>query len=74
MLSVIWWITEAIPIPATSLVPFALLSLFGIVDCKSVVSYLGSHIILLPMGAFMLSKALEKSGVHERLAVYGALE
>jgi sodium-dependent dicarboxylate transporter 2/3/5 len=70
LLTVIWWVTEAIPIPATSLVPFALLPLFGIVDHKTVSSSLGSHVILLLMGAFMLSKALEKSGAHERLAVY----
>ncbi|MGB1261564.1 MAG: SLC13 family permease [Cognaticolwellia sp.] len=70
LLTVIWWVTEALPIPATSLVPFALLPLFGIVDHKEVASALGSHVILLLMGAFMLSKAIEKSGAHERLAVY----
>jgi sodium-dependent dicarboxylate transporter 2/3/5 len=70
LLTVIWWVTEAIPIPATSLVPFALLPLFGIVDHKTVASALGSHVILLLMAAFMLSKSLEKSGAHERLALY----
>ncbi len=70
MLTVIWWVSEAIPIAAASLVPFALLPVFGIVDHKAVSSALGSHVILLLMGAFMLAKALEKSGVHERLAVY----
>ncbi|MDG1752942.1 MAG: SLC13 family permease [Thalassotalea sp.] len=70
LLTVIWWVTESIPIPATSLVPFALLPLFGIVDHKTVASSLGSHVILLLMGAFMLSKAIEKSGTHQRLAVY----
>ncbi|WP_295801522.1 SLC13 family permease [uncultured Microbulbifer sp.] len=69
-LTVIWWITEALPIPATSLVPFVLLPLFGVTDHKIVASALGSHVILLLMGAFMLSKALEKSGAHERLALY----
>jgi len=69
LLTVIWWITEALPIPATSLVPFALLPLFGIIDHKNAASALGSHVILLLMGAFMLSKALEKSNVHERLAI-----
>ncbi len=70
LLTVIWWVTEAIPIPATSLVPFVLLPLFGIANHKTVASSLGSHVILLLMGAFMLSKAIEKSGTHERLAVY----
>ncbi|SHE93082.1 solute carrier family 13 (sodium-dependent dicarboxylate transporter), member 2/3/5 [Microbulbifer donghaiensis] len=70
LLTVIWWITEALPIPATSLVPFVLLPLFGVADHKLVASSLGSHVILLLMGAFILSKALEKSGAHERLALY----
>ncbi|MFY8275420.1 SLC13 family permease [Pseudoalteromonas sp. SSDWG2] len=69
-LTVIWWVTEALPIPATSLVPFALLPLFGVLDHKEAASSLGSHVILLLMGAFMLSKSLEKSGAHERLAMY----
>ncbi len=69
-LTVIWWVTEALPIPAASLVPFALLPLFGIIDHKTVAASLGSHVILLLMAAFMLSKALEKSGAHRRLAVY----
>jgi len=70
LLTVIWWVSEALPIPATSLVPFALLPLFGVVDHKTVASSLGSHVILLLLGAFMLSKSLEKSGAHQRLAVY----
>ncbi|MFL0796000.1 MAG: SLC13 family permease [Cellvibrionaceae bacterium] len=70
LLTVIWWVTEALPIPATSLVPFVLLPFFGITDHKLISSSLGSHVILLLMGAFMLSKALEKSGAHERLALY----
>ncbi|WP_226645426.1 SLC13 family permease [Microbulbifer variabilis] len=70
LLTVTWWITEALPIPATSLVPFVLLPLFGVADHKTVAASLGSHVILLLMGAFILSKALEKSGAHERLALY----
>ncbi len=69
VLTVIWWVTEPIPIAITSLVPFALLPLFNIIDHKTAASALGSHVILLLMGAFMLSKALEKSNVHERLAL-----
>ncbi len=69
IITVLFWITEPIPIPATSLIPFSLLPLFNVVDHKSIASSLGSHVILLLMGAFMLSKALEKSGVHRRLAL-----
>ncbi|QDP01044.1 SLC13 family permease [Thalassotalea sp. PS06] len=70
LLIVIFWVTEVLPIPVTSLLPFALFPMFGILDHKQASSALGSHVILLLMGAFMLSKALEKSNVHERLAVY----
>ena len=70
MLTVIWWVTEAIPIAAASLVPFALLPVFGIVDHKGIAAAFGSHVILLLMGSFMLAKSLEKSGAHKRLAVY----
>ncbi len=69
VLTAVWWVTEALPIPVTSLVPIILFPLFGILDHKAAASSLGSHVILLLMGAFMLSKAMEKSGVHKRLAV-----
>jgi sodium-dependent dicarboxylate transporter 2/3/5 len=49
LLTVIWWVTEALPIPATSILPFALLPLFGVVDHKTIASALGSHVILLLM-------------------------
>jgi len=69
VLTVIWWVSEALPIPVTSIVPFALLPLFGVLTHQEASSALGSHVILLLMGAFMLSKSLERSGVHKRLAI-----
>lgn len=69
-LTAVWWMTEALPIPATSLVPFAALPLMGVIDDKAAASALGNHVIVLLMGAFFLSKGLEKSGAHERLALY----
>jgi sodium-dependent dicarboxylate transporter 2/3/5 len=65
-----WWITEAIPIPATSILPFALFPMTGVLDHRAAAAALGDHVIVLLMGGFMLSKGLEKSGVHERLALY----
>ncbi len=70
LFTAILWVTEAIPIPAASLIPFALFPFAGVLSHKEVASALGSHVILLLMGGFMLSKSLEKSGVHKRLAVY----
>ena len=65
----VWWISEALPIPVTSLLPFVLLPLSGVISYQETASGLGSHVILLLMAAFILSKALESSGVHERLAL-----
>ena len=70
LFTAILWITEAIPIPAASLIPLALFPFAGVLTHKEAASALGNHIILLLMGGFMLSKSLEKSGVHKRLAVY----
>jgi sodium-dependent dicarboxylate transporter 2/3/5 len=64
-----WWMTEAIPIPATSIIPFAAFPLVGVLDYREAAAALGDHVIILLMGAFMLSKGLEKSGAHERLAL-----
>lgn len=64
------WVTEALPIPVTSIIPFVAFPIAGVIDFREASSALGSHVILLLMGAFMLSMALEKSGVHRRIAVY----
>lgn len=69
-LTSVWWVTEALPIPATSLVPFVLFPISGVLEHREAASALGDHVIVLLMGGFMLSKGLERSGAHERLALY----
>jgi sodium-dependent dicarboxylate transporter 2/3/5 len=69
-LTAVWWVSEALPIPAASLVPFALFPMFGVLKHQEAASALGDHVIILLMGGFMLSKGLERSGAHERLALY----
>lgn len=68
-LCAIWWIFEPIPIPATSLIPLGLFPLFGILDGKQIASAYGHYLIILLMGGAMLSKAMEKSGAHRRVAL-----
>jgi len=68
MLTAWWWATEALPIAATSLLPFALFPLFGVLNHKEAASGLGSHIILLMLGGFIMAKALERTGAHQRFA------
>ncbi|GAF67407.1 unnamed protein product, partial [marine sediment metagenome] len=65
----LWWIFEPISIPATSILPFALFPLLGVMDHKQVATGYGHSIVLLFLGGFMLAKALEKSGAHRRLAI-----
>ena len=69
LLTAWWWATEALPIPATSLIPFATFPLFGVISHKQAAAGFGSHIILLLMGGFLMAKALEKTGAHERFAM-----
>ncbi len=69
-LTAFWWMTEAMPIPATSLIPFVALPLFGVMPHTQAAAGLGNHTILLLMGGFMMAKGLEKSGVHRRIALY----
>lgn len=64
-----WWIFEPIPIPATSLLPLALLPLFGILTPNEVGAAYGSPLVLLLLGGFILSTAMARSGAHRRIAV-----
>ncbi|MHC4993596.1 MAG: SLC13 family permease [Planctomycetota bacterium] len=68
-LTACWWVFEPIPIPATSLIPFALFPVFGVLDRATVAGAYGHRLILLLLGGFILSTAMEKSGAHRRLAL-----
>lgn len=69
-LTAAYWMTDAIPIPAASLIPFFAFPMTGVLDEKEAAAALGSFVIILLMASFMLSKSLERSGAHERLALY----
>jgi len=64
-----WWITEPIPIPATSIIPIALLPFFGVLTPSEVGASYGHPLVLLLMGGFILSTAMERSGAHRRVAL-----
>jgi len=68
-LCAVWWIFQPIPIPATSMIPLASFPLLGILPAKEVADFYGNALILLLMGCFMLSTAMERSGAHRRLAL-----
>jgi solute carrier family 13 (sodium-dependent dicarboxylate transporter), member 2/3/5 len=64
-----WWITEPVPIPVTSIIPFAAFPLVGVLDHATVANAYGHTLILLLLGGFVLSTAMERSGAHRRLAL-----
>ncbi|MBS94305.1 MAG: anion transporter [Chromatiales bacterium] len=69
MLMAAWWLTEAIPIYATALLPLCLFPLLGIADIRTTASSYGHEIIFLFMGGFVLALAIERWGLHQRLAL-----
>ena len=64
----LWWVTEALPLPATALLPLAVAPLLGIADLGEIAVSFGHPLIILFLGGFLLAKAIEKSGLHRRLA------
>ncbi|SDE17172.1 SLC13 family permease [Glycomyces harbinensis] len=67
-LTVVFWLTEAIPIPASSLLGVALMIVLGVAPANEVLSSFGNTIVLLYLGAFFLSQALLKHGLAQRVA------
>lgn len=64
-----WWITEAIPIPVTSLLPLVLFPLSGGMEIKTTASAYGDETVFLFMGGFMIALAMEKWNLHRRMAL-----
>ena len=69
---VMWWMTEAVPISATALLPLVLIPVLGIGTISQASTAYGNPVIFLFMGGFLLAAALERSGLHRRIA-YGVV-
>ena len=65
---IIWWITEAIPLYATALLPLGLIPVLGILPIDIVASEYMHPIIILLLGMFMIALAVEKSELHKKIA------
>lgn len=64
-----WWITEAIPIAATALLPLLLFPLTGVLGIKETSLAYSDPMVLLYMGGFMIAVSIEKWNLHKRIAL-----
>jgi solute carrier family 13 (sodium-dependent dicarboxylate transporter), member 2/3/5 len=64
---IIWWITEAIPVYATALLPLALMPVLGVLPLQDIAAEYMHPIIVLLLGMFLIAIAIEKSEFHKRI-------
>jgi solute carrier family 13 (sodium-dependent dicarboxylate transporter), member 2/3/5 len=68
-LMVVWWVTEAIPIAATALLPLIVLPVMGVASVKDAASPYADPIVFLFIGGFILAASVERWRLHERIAL-----
>ncbi|MEO1224370.1 MAG: DASS family sodium-coupled anion symporter [Pseudomonadota bacterium] len=66
----IWWLTEALPLAATALLPIVVMPVYEIAPIRAVTEDYGHPLIFLFLGGFMLAMAIQSAGLHRRLALH----
>ncbi len=69
LLMATWWMCESIPIPATSLLPIALMPLLGILPTAKATAPYANHLIFLFMGGFIIALSMQRWNLHRRIAM-----
>ncbi len=69
LLMAVFWVTEALPLPATALLPLPLFPLLGVAPVKDTASPYANPVIFLFMGGFIVALAMERWRLHERIAL-----
>jgi len=65
----VWWVTEAVPLAATSMLPLVLFPLADLRSVRDVAPNYANHMVFLFLGGFVLALAVERSGLHRRVAL-----
>lgn len=69
-LMAVWWITEAIPLSVTALIPLVLFPLLGIMAAKATAPVYVNSTIFLFVGGFVIALTMQKWNLHKRIALW----